>query len=68
MKKSFPTPLKIICKDLGLIDTANLINALNLHFERVEVFADEILAHNPHNMEHYASAWRLLDRFNVRWF
>lgn len=66
MKKSFPRPLKIICKDFGLIATANLLNMLSLHFERVELFADEILAHSPRNMEHYASAWRELDRLNVK--
>lgn len=66
MKKSFPRPLKIICKDFGLIDTANLVNALNLHFERVDVFIDEILAANPRSMWHYASAWRELDRLNVK--
>ena len=66
MKKSFPRPLKILCKDFGLISTANLLNMLSLHFERVELFVDEILAHSPRNTEHYAIAWRELDRLNVK--
>ena len=65
MKRYFPPPLRIDCDGLSKKRTIELADLLVEHFDKVELWCDEIVAHKPLSMEHYAIAWRIIDRFAV---
>lgn len=66
MKRYFPIPLRIDCGGLSMKRAIELADKLVEHFDKVELWCDEIVAHKPINYLHYELAWRILDCFGVK--
>ena len=60
-------PLEIDCKGLDEQRTRDLAHRLTDCFERVDVWDnDTITAEHPRSHGHYATAWNILDRYQVK--
>lgn len=67
MKRQFPTPLHIDCDGLSKKRAIELADQLVDFFDTVEFWCDEIIAHKPRGEYRYELAWRVIDKYSVRW-
>lgn len=67
MKRTFPIPLQIDCRNISKRRQRELANRLACHFDKVEFWDDnEITASSPRGVLHYGIAWELIDNFRVK--
>ena len=59
-------PLQIFCHGLNPELVADIADQMAIHFETVNAFDDVIFAEKPRDGGHYAEAWRIIDRFNLK--
>lgn len=64
--KSFPLPLKIICKGFSEKKIYQLVDDIYIYFDTVEIYNDILYAIKPLSDRHYHKAWKVLDRYGVK--
>lgn len=65
--KKFPRPLKVYSKGMWHVSASILYNELSRHFRKVNRWGDdELECEEPHDHEHYAQAWDVIDCYGAR--
>ena len=64
--KTFPLPLKIICKGFSEKKISRLADDIGDYFDELELYNDILYAIRPLSERDYNKAWKVFDRYGVK--